>query len=285
MLDVADPDALIADRLSGDAPFMAAGFLDLSTDVLEDLPVDETPAEPAKVDTVAAPPASDVAATPATEIEEEPETVLDLASMETATAPAAAPVAEVTVPASTGAAGRGARRASGPPPAAMIAEVDLTGILGDLDHLRDADQPADLENVFDDLRSEAEDEDGEFAAQYLKLASTYIDMGMMDDAMTALRTAAQTPSQRFEAASMLGRLHTQRGETALAIEWLEQAAEEPAPNVVEGRALLYDLGVMLEKSGESARALAVFLELQADAGDYRDVPARIDRLARVQSGG
>ena len=42
---------------------------------------------------------------------------------------------------------------------------------------------------------------------------------------------------------------------------------------------------MLDRNVEYSRALAVFLELQADAGDYRDVPARIDRLARVQTGG
>ena len=49
--------------------------------------------------------------------------------------------------------------------------------------------------------------------------------------------------------------------------------------------MLYDLGGTLEALGETARALAVFLELQADAGDYRDVYARADRLARVQTGG
>jgi hypothetical protein len=49
--------------------------------------------------------------------------------------------------------------------------------------------------------------------------------------------------------------------------------------------LLYDLGVLLDDCREIPRALAVFLELQAEAGDYRDVPARIDRLARVQGGG
>ena len=48
---------------------------------------------------------------------------------------------------------------------------------------------------------------------------------------------------------------------------------------------MYDLGLTLEETGETARALAVFLELQADAGDYRDVPQRADRLARVQTGG
>ena len=71
---------------------------------------------------------------------------------------------------------------------------------------------------------------------------------------------------------------------AHAIEWLERAAEVPAPTAEDGRALLYDLGCMLEAIGETARALAVFLELQADAGEYRDVAARTDRLARVQTG-
>ena len=119
----------------------------------------------------------------------------------------------------------------------------------------------------------------------MKLASTYMEMGMLDDAISSLKTAARSPSHRFEAASMLGRLYMRRGETAPAIEWLERAAEEPAGTPTDGRALLYDLGVMLDDSGEIARSLAVFLELQADAGDYRDVPVRIDRLARVQSGG
>jgi hypothetical protein len=48
---------------------------------------------------------------------------------------------------------------------------------------------------------------------------------------------------------------------------------------------LYDLADGLEAIGESARALAVCLELQADAGAYRDVAVRIDRLTRVQARG
>ena len=58
-----------------------------------------------------------------------------------------------------------------------------------------------------------------------------------------------------------------------------------ARRAAEGRELLYDLGAILETVGETARALAVFLELQADAGEYRDVAARVERLARVQTGG
>ena len=79
--------------------------------------------------------------------------------------------------------------------------------------------------------------------------------------------------------------HLQPKDRTSAAEWLERAADAPATSDEEARAVLYDLGATLEGLGETARALAVFLELQADAGDYRDVAARADRLARVQTGG
>ena len=49
--------------------------------------------------------------------------------------------------------------------------------------------------------------------------------------------------------------------------------------------LLFDLAEALEGEGETARALAICMELQADAGNYRDVAARIDRLATDGCGG
>ena len=70
-----------------------------------------------------------------------------------------------------------------------------------------------------------------------------------------------------------------------AIEWFERAAEAPAPSEDEGHALLYDLGTLVEASGDTSRALAVLLELQSDAGAYRDVAERVERLARVETGG
>jgi hypothetical protein len=49
--------------------------------------------------------------------------------------------------------------------------------------------------------------------------------------------------------------------------------------------VLYELADALESAGEPARALAVWLELQADAGVYRDVAARVDRLANMKAQG
>jgi hypothetical protein len=41
----------------------------------------------------------------------------------------------------------------------------------------------------------------------------------------------------------------------------------------------------VEQSGDTARALAIFLELQSEAGNYRDVARRVERLSRLESGG
>jgi tetratricopeptide (TPR) repeat protein len=110
-------------------------------------------------------------------------------------------------------------------------------------------------------------------------------MGMIEDAVKALEAAARSPRQRFDAASMLGRLFLERKDLLHAIEWLERAAEAPAPTADAGRALLYDLAQTLEALGEHARALAVFVELESESGGYRDVSGRIDHLSKVQARG
>lgn len=167
-------------------------------------------------------------------------------------------------------------------------EVDLTSVLGELDAPTQAGHDAsdDLEEVFKDFRSAVSRQSGtDQSAQHMKLAQTYLEMGMIDEAVFSLKTASRSPRHRFEAAALLGRVYQEQNDLPHAIEWLERAAEAPAPDVEEGRALLYDLGAALEASNERTRALGVFLELQAQAGEYRDLAARIDRLARVQTGG
>jgi tetratricopeptide (TPR) repeat protein len=91
--------------------------------------------------------------------------------------------------------------------------------------------------------------------------------------------AAHSPRHRFEAASLLAETLRELGRTREAVEWFERAAEAPAPGVEAGRRLLYELGKTLTDVGESERALAVFLELQADAPDYRDLAVRVRRLS------
>ena len=146
--------------------------------------------------------------------------------------------------------------------------------------------PRSLDQAFKGIRDEASRQSNEeAAAEAYRLAQTYQEMDMPDDAIKALEQAARSPRQRFDAASKLGRLYLSRKDHPHAIEWLERAAEAPAPTVDAGRALLYDLAMALETVGEQSRALAVFVELESESGGYRDVAGQIERLSKVQARG
>ncbi len=108
----------------------------------------------------------------------------------------------------------------------------------------------------------------------------HLQAGRIAEAFADLERAARSPSVRFAAAARLGRLHIDRQALTAGIEWLERAAEATAPTTEDACATLYDLADALERTGELERALAVLMELDAVAGGYRDVPARIDRLTR-----
>ncbi len=245
MLGEADPDAIIADRLSGDSPFLASEKLDLNEGLTFDSPV------------VAAPPPPPVADPYVDELSallppETPE--FDTGALEVASAD----------------------------------EIDLRDALSELSMPPPVSAPAarSLDQVFRGMRDESNRQSSEeAAAEQYSLALTYQEMGMTDDAIKALEGATRSPRQRFDAASMLGRLYLERNDVAQAIEWLERAAEAPAPTADAGRSLLYDLAQTLEKVGESARALAVFVELESESGGYRDASGHIDRLSKIQARG
>jgi tetratricopeptide (TPR) repeat protein len=213
-----DPDAIIADRLSGESPFLAVEKMDLNEGQNFDAVAE--PAAPAPARAAAAPAVAQA----------EP-------AKAAAGAPARAKTESVVQAFKT-----------------MSAETDRT-------KLEDA------------------------AAEQYRLAVTYVEMSMPEDAIKALEMAARSPRQRFDAASMLGRIYLQQNDHAHAIEWLERAAEAPAPTPDAGRALLYDLAQALETVGEDARALAVFVELESESGGYRDVAGQIKRLSKAQARG
>jgi tetratricopeptide (TPR) repeat protein len=149
----------------------------------------------------------------------------------------------------------------------------------------DGPESSDLDAVFRDFRDEvSRDSDASESEQQFKLGLTYRDMGMVEDAIRELGWAARAPRRRFEAASLVAHLLKDRGKLSEAVEWFERAAEAPAPTPEAGRELLFELGRTLEAADETARALAVYLELRSDAGEFRDVSSRIERLTRAQAG-
>ena len=283
-----DPDAIIAERLSGETPFT-------STDLLGSL-FDSAEAPAAETDT-------------AGETNSDEADILEILELEEKKPPPAAPRKR----------GRDERKQfelsanaidldailgdmeDAPPSAASKAhaasedvEVDLSIVLDDIDpgatappqpaaKAEPAVPPADLDSVFGDLREQASKRGADDAEKEYKRGLALRAKGDIDGCIKALENASRSPKLRFSTSWLIARLYRDRDKMPQALEWLERAAQAPAPNVDDGHQLLYELGEGLEKVGETARALAVLLELQADAGNYRDIEARIGRLSKVQA--
>jgi tetratricopeptide (TPR) repeat protein len=140
--------------------------------------------------------------------------------------------------------------------------------------------------VFGQLRDQASKRTGlNEAEREYKRGLALRAAGDIDGCIQALEQASRAPKLRFATAWLIARLYRDRGMTAETLEWLERAAQAPAHASADAHQVLYELAEALESAGEQARALAICLELQAEAGEYNDVSARIDRLSKVQTRG
>jgi tetratricopeptide (TPR) repeat protein len=101
------------------------------------------------------------------------------------------------------------------------------------------------------------------------------------ETIAALRAAAQNPALEFQASAQLGRLFLRLGRIGEAIESLTRASQAVTPAREQRLEVMYALADALERSGDGARALEVFADLDFDAASYRDVQDRMARLRRV----
>jgi tetratricopeptide (TPR) repeat protein len=279
LLGEPDPDGLIASRLSGESPFMST---DLSGDSLfDDIPPEPVP-EPH---------------------EDEIEQLL------AAAAAAEEPVKKTPLkplPRRVGEEQQFAMSAnaidldsilgdfeSAPPPPTLAAaedvEVDLSISLDTIKKPvpRPGAEPddGDLDSVFDNMRAQSAKRSGlDEAEKEYKRGLSLRAAGDIDGCIQALEKASRAPKLRFGTSWLIARLYRDRDMMPQALDWLERASQAPAPTRDESHQLLFELAEALEKIGEVARALAVCMELQSDAGSYRDVDTRIDRLTKVQTG-
>ncbi len=149
-----------------------------------------------------------------------------------------------------------------------------------------APQDNDLDSVFAQMRTQASRRStADGAEQQMKRGLSLRDEGEFDESIRALEIASRSPRYRFQASIYIARIFRDRDDLEKTIEWFERATQAPAPTADDGFTLLYELADALETTGETARALAVCLELLADAGEFRDVKARVARLSKVQARG
>ena len=136
----------------------------------------------------------------------------------------------------------------------------------------------DLSDALSEIETTAPALSGD-PAEILQRAMDHMQAGRVEAALAGLQEAAAQPRTRARAAAELGRLYKTRGELTTAVQWFELAADGPATTQDEAYAVLYDLADALARLGEPSRALAILIDLDAEAGEYRDVRIRIEQLA------
>jgi tetratricopeptide (TPR) repeat protein len=297
-----DPDALIASRLSGESPFMST---DLAGGSLFDdpPPPPEAPAPDADdVDDVLAgvaeadepQPKKPAPRKPASRLREDTQFTLSANAIDLDSILGGFDdYNDFNQPTPTPSPPQKTARASA---ASEDVEVDLSIVLDDIKPGSQSSQPppaapppetapADLDGVFGNLRDQASRRGGvDDGEKDYRRGLALRAAGDVDGCIQALEKASRSPKLRFGASWLIARLYRERDMLPKSLEWLERAAEAPAPTSDESNQLLYELAEGLERVGEVARALALCLELQAEAGAYKDVEERIDRLTKVQAG-
>jgi tetratricopeptide (TPR) repeat protein len=152
----------------------------------------------------------------------------------------------------------------------------------------EASEPSsnDIDSIFAKMRTEASRRStGEGAEEQIKRGLALRRDGKIDESIEAFAIASRSPRHRFTASSLIARIYRERDQLSEAIDWFERAAQAPAATADDGHLLMYELADALGAAGEVSRALAVCMELQANAGQFRDVAERVDRLAKVQTEG
>ncbi|MGE5245087.1 MAG: tetratricopeptide repeat protein [Betaproteobacteria bacterium] len=261
LLGEADPDAVIAERLSGQSPFTST---DPAFEFGDPVGHEPPPAVPASAAAAAAASDSDAAARYAGAVEPtqqpEPELELSFEPVDLTGSLVEPESFDLTL-----------NPPAAAPPEGPDAKAGRT-------------ETVDLEAVFARLRGETSAQAREAEGE-LRRGVALQQSGRVDEAIEAFQAASRFPGLRFVAASLAGRLHREQQRLPTAIEWLERAAQAPAPTAEEYHDLLYELADLLEGEHEVSRALAILLELQAEAGAYRDVSDRIERLTKVRTRG
>ncbi len=266
MLGEPDPEGVIADRLSGESPFTSTDLmLDFSFNELAK-PLTPEPPPVAVPEPAAAQPAAAAPVAPAVPVEAAPAPRPE---------PSPAPASQAGKPSEDEDDGAIEIDLGGTP-----GSWEEVGLDGGTSSVRPPAALAGLERVFEGFRDEAVKRVGRDSTAQLQQALTLEEDGKTDRAIHLFERAARSARHRLRADTELARIHRRLGHAREAIEWLERAAESSQAGTAESHELLYDLGLLLAEAGETERALAVLIELQADAPDYRDVARQIARLSQ-----
>ncbi len=239
-----DPEALIAERLSGQSPSMTTDLFLAANELSSSAPYDAPTfaGSPVPQAPVEAPPPARAAHEVEREPLVEPKPAAKRAAKPASKSPAHGDRDHFETSAHTIDLESILGELESPPAVTHAStesvEVDLSIVLDDIKRSQARPEapaapalaPSDLDGIFAHLRDDVSRRSAmEEAKQQYKRGLALREAGDIDECIVALQAASQAPRLRFITASLLARILRDRGMNPQAIEWFEKAAQAPAP--------------------------------------------------------
>jgi tetratricopeptide (TPR) repeat protein len=117
-----------------------------------------------------------------------------------------------------------------------------------------------------------------------ELGEQLINAQRFREAVPELQRARQNPNARLKAMNLLGVCHRELGMLDLAMKQFEDAAREIVTMDAMKKEIVYNLGIVYEKMGESEKSLNCMKQIyEADYG-YKDVAKRVENSYQQDKG-
>ena len=109
-----------------------------------------------------------------------------------------------------------------------------------------------------------------------ELGERLVEAGRAREALPELQRARQNPNARLKSMNLLGRCYHELGMLDLAAKQLEEAASEISTMDAIRKEIVYNLGLVYEKMGETEKSIGAMKQIYEAEYGYRDVAARVE---------
>ena len=143
------------------------------------------------------------------------------------------------------------------------------------------DEGLDLSGLVEAFRREVQPHvSGDAQSQYA-LGVSYLEMGLVDQAIEALRAAGEDASLKGPVCELIGRCHMDHGRFEEAASEFRTALQQPGVAGESALKIRFELGLALEAAGRLDEGLAEFDRVYAAHPNFPDVALKIRSLRRA----